>query len=298
MIGDYILNEADIWNHRQFDDAVCYGGWGVDLHTQNGLYDLDKLPSQVWNFDGTYTIPYRCYYSKNISNLFYAGRNISCSKMAMASTRIIGTCAIGGQVVGTAAALCKKHNCEPRQLSSQITELQQQLLKDDLFIPKITNQDNNDVARKANVTASSYKNKNTPEKVIDGISRHYEGKIHSWCSNGISKNGETLTLKWDIPQKISQLRLTFNSNFNYAIRVTMAPKRQAQQRIGVPPELVKDYTAELYNNSKLVKTIRVKDNIQRHNVIDFEKTSCDEIKLIFTSTNGHKDIEVFEVRAY
>ncbi len=298
MVGDYILNESDIWNHRQFDDAVCYGGWGVDLHTANGLYDLDKLPSQVWNFPGTYTIPYRCYYSKNISNLFYAGRNISCSKMAMASTRIIGTCAIGGQVVGTAAAMCKKYNCNPRELSAHISKLQQQLLKDDLFIPGILNNDTGDLARKAYVSASSYKAENTPEKVIDGISRHYEGKIHSWCSDGISENGETLTLKWDETQKISQLRLTFNSNFNYAIRVTMAPKRQAQQREGVPPELVKDYTIELYKNNSRVKKLCITDNIQRLNVIDFEETECDEVRFIFNNTNGSKDVEVFEVRAY
>jgi len=298
MVGDYILNETDIWNHRQFDDAVCYGGWGVDLHTKNGLYDLDKLPSQVWNFPGTYTIPYRCYYSKNITNLFYAGRNISCSKMAMASTRIIGTCAIGGQVVGTAAELCKKYNCSPRGLSSHIPTLQQQLLKDDLFIPGIVNQDEHDLAKYATVHASSFMAEHLPEKVTDGLSRNYDETIHSWCSNGISSNGESLTLKWDKPQKLSQLRLTFNSNFNYAIRITMAPKRQAQQRIGLPPELVKNYTVQLYKNKSLIKTINITDNIQRLNVIDFEKTECDEVKFNFTATNGSENVEVFEIRAY
>ena len=218
--------------------------------------------------------------------------------MAMASTRIIGTCAIGGQVVGTAAALCKKYNCSPRGLSSHIPTLQQQLLKDDLFIPGIVNQDEHDLAKYATVYASSFMAEHPPEKVTDGLSRNYDKKIHSWCSSGISSNGESLTLKWDKPQKLSQLRLTFNSNFNYAIRITMAPKRQAQQRIGVPPELVKNYTVQLYKNKSLIKAISITDNIQRLNVIDFEKTECDAVKFNFTATNGSKNVEVFEIRAY
>ena len=78
----------------------------------------------------------------------------------------------------------------------------------------------------------------------------------------------------------------------------MAPKRQAQQRIGVPPELVKNYTVQLYKNKSLIKTINITDNIQRLNVIDFEKTECDEVKFNFTATNGSENVEVFEIRAY
>ena len=94
LVGDYLLNETDILENRIFEDAVAYGGWSVDLHTAHGLLDLDKLPSGdcVRFFDGVYTIPYRCYYSKNISNLFMAGRNISTTKLGMCSTRILGCC--------------------------------------------------------------------------------------------------------------------------------------------------------------------------------------------------------------
>ena len=78
----------------------------------------------------------------------------------------------------------------------------------------------------------------------------------------------------------------------------MAPKRQAQQRIGVPPELVKNYTVQLYKNKSLIKTINITDNIQRLNVIDFEKTECDAVKFNFTATIGSENVEVFEIRAY
>ena len=83
LIGDYVLNENDVLGNRRFPDAVAYGGWPIDVHTPNGLLDKGKVPSFVYSFPGIYTIPYRCYYAKNIPNLFIAGRIISASKLAM-----------------------------------------------------------------------------------------------------------------------------------------------------------------------------------------------------------------------
>ena len=96
-------------------------------------------------------------WSKNISNLFMAGRNISATKLGMCSTRIIGCCAIGGQAVGAAAALCTKYCCTPRGLAPHISELQQVLLGHDHFIPGFVNQDALDLARTATFTATSFK---------------------------------------------------------------------------------------------------------------------------------------------
>ncbi|MBQ7508945.1 MAG: FAD-dependent oxidoreductase, partial [Spirochaetales bacterium] len=77
LVGDYLLDETDILENRIFDDAVAYGGWCVDLHAPHGMKDLDILPSgDCRYFKGVYSIPYRCYYSKNIENLFLAGRDI------------------------------------------------------------------------------------------------------------------------------------------------------------------------------------------------------------------------------
>ncbi len=296
--GDYILTENDIWDNRRFADAVCLGGWGVDLHVARGMKDLDKLPSTVWNYDGHYTIPYRSYYSKNISNLFMAGRDISCSKLAMASTRIIGTCAMGGHAVGVAAALCHKYHCDPRDLTPHIDELQQTLLKEDVYLPGIINHDDQDLARFAYVSATSHKGDDIPERVIDGHSRHFEGKRHSWCSDGIRPQGETLTLQWDSPVQLRQLRLTFCSDFRYPIRVTMAPARQKQQRPGTPAEIVKDYTVRFYKNGNCVDTLNINDNILRLNVLNFTPKDCDRVDFHFQSTHGCKDVEIFEIRAY
>ena len=86
-----------------------------------------------------------------------AGRDISVSKLAMASTRVMGTCAICGQAAGTAAALAVKHGVTPVQLGkNHIAELRQTLLKEDCYIPGAVNEDPNDLAREATITASGY----------------------------------------------------------------------------------------------------------------------------------------------
>ena len=298
LLGDYVLNECDILEHRQFDDAVAYGGWCVDLHAPHGLLDFDILPSDCHHFTGVYTIPYRSYYSRNIRNLFLAGRDISTSKLGLASTRILGCCAVGGQAVGTAAALCVKYNVLPRELAPHIPEVQQLILKDDGFLPNILNQDEKDFARKATFTASSSKANGAPQNVVNGVSRKLGDETNAWISDGLSADGETLCMKLDAPHTISELRLTFDSNFAYPIRVTMSANRQAQQRIGIPPELVKDYTITAFRNGKAVYTKEIKDNHQRHNVVAIPPTECDAIEFRFTATNGAADVTVYEIRAY
>lgn len=298
LMGDYILTESDILDHKIFDDAVCYGGWCVDLHAPHGLLDFDLLPSDCHHFTGVYTIPYRSYYSKNIDNLMMAGRDISTTKLGLASTRIIGCCAIGGQAVGTAAALCRKYNCDPRALAPHIKELQQLIMKDDGFLPGFRNEDKNDKALNAEFLASSNIKGGEPSNVSNGISRKLGASLNAWVSDGISENGETLIMKFSKPETIKQLRLTFDSDFRYPIRITMSANRQGQQRIGIPAELVKDYTVELVKAGKTVKTIEVKNNHQRLNVLDFEPTVCDSVRVNVRSTNGADRVTVYEVRAY
>ena len=295
--GDYILNERDILNHRMFEDSVAYGGWGIDLHAPHGLKDRDLLPSQVWTFDGTYTIPYRCYYSKNIKNLFMAGRKISASKLGMASTRVIGTCAVGGQAVGSAAALCVKKGVLPRELCGSVFELQQLILKDDGFIPGVKNEDKGDLARYAEFTASSHIADFLPQCVISGVSREFGAGYHSWRCK-MESYGAWIHARLAFPAELSQINVTFDSNFNYSVRVTMSPARQKQQRRDVPPELTRDFDIVLYNDEKIVKTVQVRNNHQRFCPCYFEKTLCDSFKIKIRATNGADTVCIFEIRAY
>lgn len=298
LIGDYILNENDILSNRQFEDAVAYGGWPMDIHTAKGLYDFDELPSRVICFDGAYTIPYRSYYSKNISNLMMAGRDISASKMAMGSTRVMGTCAVGGQAVGTAAALCIKYDCDPRGAQEHMRELQQMLLKDDAYIPGIWNEDPKDLARRAKVTATSAREGCPPENVINGISRDEDGHRNLWISGKGRTEGEMLTLHLADRQPVSEVHLTFDSNFHYPIKITLSRKRQAQQRIGVPPELIRDYTVTLWQGDKKAAKQTVTENVQRKNIVTFPTTECDRVTVMVHKTNGSNEAHIYEIRVY
>ena len=296
MEGEYMLTENDVIANRVFPDAVAYGGWDCDNHVAHGLWDFDKMPSQIFSFPGLYTIPYRCYVAKDMDNLFISGRSMSASKLAMASSRVMGTCAVGGQAVGTAAALCHKYGCTPHDVEQHMTELQQTLLKDDCYIPGYKNEDPQDIARRARVSATS--EKEAAANVINGVARTVGDSVNCWQSDGIRDGGEELVLTLDEAQNVSQVRLTFDPNLNASIRLSLSSKRIAEQVPGVPPELVKDYDVELKKGGQVVASRAVRDNHQRLNVLDFEPTACDEIVLRVRATNGIPDARVYEVRAY
>ena len=157
IIGDHILTESDILEKKLFDDRVAFSGWPLDVHNVGGFWaPRTGGHATIPLTSGIFSIPFRCYYSKNVDNLMMAGRNISVSHIALGGVRVIATCAVGGQAVGTAASLCIKNNCLPRQVGEEyIKQLQQTLLKDDCYLTKLKNEDNNDLALKAKASASS-----------------------------------------------------------------------------------------------------------------------------------------------
>lgn len=154
--GDYIIRQQDIIEQRTHEDAVAFGGWSIDLHPADGVFS-EKPGCNQWHSKGIYQIPFRSLYSRNISNLFLAGRIISASHVAFASTRVMATCGCIGQAVGTAAWLCKEKNILPAQLlqNKQLHLLQQTLLKAGHYIPGIQQEDSKDLVTIANLTASS-----------------------------------------------------------------------------------------------------------------------------------------------
>jgi hypothetical protein len=155
--GDYIMRQQDVVDQTLFDDVVAHGGWAVDLHPADGVYSELSGCTQ-WHSKGVYGIPWRCYYSRNINNLFLAGRIISATHVAFGSTRVMATCAAGGQAVGTAAALCHQKNLLPASLASGdgLRELQVRLQRDGQFLPGKTLADPTDLAARANASASSH----------------------------------------------------------------------------------------------------------------------------------------------
>src|SRR5690606_35643027 len=92
---------------RIHEDAVAYGGWSLDLHPADGVFS-EKPGCNQWHAKGIYQIPFRSLYSKNIKNLFLAGRIISATHVAFASTRVMATAAHVGQAIGMAAYIAKE----------------------------------------------------------------------------------------------------------------------------------------------------------------------------------------------
>ncbi|NLR81442.1 FAD-dependent oxidoreductase [Chitinophaga eiseniae] len=121
LLGDHILTQMDIQEGKMYPDGAVTATWTIDLHfpdPKNSKY----FEGQEF-FAGTkhirvapYTIPYRCLYSHNISNLFMAGRNISTTHVAFGSTRVMRTCGMMGEVVGFAASIAKKYHSSPRDV--------------------------------------------------------------------------------------------------------------------------------------------------------------------------------------
>jgi len=154
IIGDHVLTENEIAKKELFPDRVSYAGWGIDIHPPGGFYDTE--PPAIFSHKVKFSIPLRCLYSKDVSNLMMAGRCISVSHVALGATRVMITCGLQGQAVGTAAGFCKLHEATPRLIDQNyITDLQQQLLKDGCYLIDLPNQDPQDLARAAQASASS-----------------------------------------------------------------------------------------------------------------------------------------------
>lgn len=154
--GDYILRQQDIVEQRTHYDAVSLGGWAVDIHPASGVYSSDPACVQ-WHSKGVYQVPYRILYSRDVPNLFLAGRILSTSHIAFGSIRTMVTCAHNAQAVGMAAAICTEQQLLPRDVSQteRIGQLQQRLLRAGQHIPGVVATDASDLIHSASITASS-----------------------------------------------------------------------------------------------------------------------------------------------
>ncbi len=154
--GDYIIKQQDIIDQKTHFDAVAFGGWSLDLHPADGVYS-EKPGCNQWHSKGVYQIPFRSLYSRNVNNLFLAGRIISATHVAFASTRVMATCAHIGQAIGIATMVALKHSIIPKEILNQnhIEELQQELLKTGHHIPGLSYNSQADLVQSASLEVSS-----------------------------------------------------------------------------------------------------------------------------------------------
>ena len=129
LMGDFVLDQSHLRNRDFQPDGTCATTWTIDLHLPKTVeeskfegepYQSNSFNEKIW----PYPIPYRCLYSRNVPNLFMAGRDISVTHIALGTTRLMRTHGMMGEVVGMAASICKKHRCDPRDVyKSHLDEL-------------------------------------------------------------------------------------------------------------------------------------------------------------------------------
>lgn len=129
--GDYILTQQDIEDKIYHEDATACITWSIDMHFPEPT-NLNEFGEAFRSFAyhrgivAPYPVPYRCLYSKDIKNLFIGGRLVSTSHVAFSAVRVMRTLGELGEVVGLASAICKKHNCTPRQVyTNHLNELKE-----------------------------------------------------------------------------------------------------------------------------------------------------------------------------
>lgn len=123
LMGDHILTEWDVVKKVEYPDATVTTTWGIDLHYPHpenskrfpGM-EFIAYAEHPFKQQDVYTFPYRCLYSRNVSNLFMAGRNISVTHIALGTVRVQRCTGMMGEVVGLAAYLCQKRNALPRDI--------------------------------------------------------------------------------------------------------------------------------------------------------------------------------------
>ncbi|MBS1872077.1 MAG: FAD-dependent oxidoreductase [Acidobacteria bacterium] len=135
LMGDVILEQQDIVENRPFPDASVTATWSIDLHVPTEKISA-QFPGEEFRSVASfgkktpYAIPYRCFYSRNIENLFMAGRDISVTHVALGTVRVMRTTGMMGEVVGMAAAIATKHNTTPRGVyQSYLPELREAMTR-------------------------------------------------------------------------------------------------------------------------------------------------------------------------
>lgn len=121
LLGDYILSEEDINKNVFHEDASFTTTWAIDVHSVDSINHINFPKNEfksrtVHRWIYPYAVPYRCLYSRNVDNLFMAGRNISCTHIALGTVRVMRTTGMMGEVVGMAATICNEHKALPREV--------------------------------------------------------------------------------------------------------------------------------------------------------------------------------------
>ncbi len=314
FIGQHVLTEADLMESRQFSDAIAYGGWSLDLHPPEGVDSPEEEPCVQHHVPKLYDIPLRACVSRDVNNLLFAGRNISATHVAFASTRVMATCAVMGQGIGTAAAFAIKKNIAPSDLANDspaMDEIQQQLLRDDCFLIGTRNEDRFPLAI---ITTSS----GDGSESVTGQTRSVHGErgapversrpgVHRWISDGLPA---WIQFDWkDEPIEINEVQLIFDTGLHRHLTLSHHDGYTSEMEWGTAqPETVRDYHIEALPFSEpnpvgspiqpswvlLHEETGNYQRLQRHTISHNGPVSA--IRITVTATNGIDHARICEVR--
>ena len=273
-IGKYIVTQNDVEAEGRFEDIVAYAGWSMDDHFPEGFYYTKGHPTIYHPAPQPWGLPLRCMISENIENLVFAGRNISVTHAALSSSRVMATCAILGQALGTAVAQAIHDDCAVEAVD--IPKLQQTLMEDDCFIPWHT-RELPELTKKANCTC---------ETVRNGIDR---GAENLW----IGGRGDFIEYSFDTDTDISDIRLVFDNDMNRNYHNMPCNYPLVQTKFKLPKTLIKEYRIEGETSGGETYTFCVVNNHQRfvrHNIAWKVK----KLRFIPLSTHGCDEFRLFD----
>lgn len=314
-VGDHIITQNDVSSRGRFEDIVAYGGWSMDDHHPAGL-EHPGHPTVFHEAPSPWGIPLRALYSRNIANLYCAGRNISATHVALASSRVMRTCAIIGQAVGTAASIGAEENLDPRGVyEHRLSELQQRLMDDDCWLPG-KSRDPSALTNQASLEADQ----GDPEALRNGIDRptekYPEDALRAiirppdeggpaattppdieWVDNAwVTRVGSSVVFRWPEPQTVEGLRIVFDSNLNRYyrdMRMLFGYFKDYEPK-GPPAEMIRAFSIEyLDTENEWTEVVRVTDNAQRLVRGRFEPVETTAIRLKLIDSWGNRSVRVF-----
>ncbi|MHC4884553.1 MAG: FAD-dependent oxidoreductase [Planctomycetota bacterium] len=299
--GLHMLSQSEIEGGGHFDDVVCHGGWTMDDHHPGGCDSFRKYnapPNIHHHAPSPYGIPYRCMVSKNIANLMFAGRVASCTHMAMSSTRIMGTCAVMGQVVGTAAALACEKTILPADVLDHIPELQQRLIGDDIFIPGIS-MELSEVTQSATLECSQ----GNAEVLRNGIHRPVSSDPLLWMrkapwskvtkeelatyslNSWEARPGDWAAYRFGEAQRIESVTLILDSNLETAFKGQGEPQ-------SLRPDMPKSFRVEVLEGREWVTLLDETENGQRRRRIPIGR-SVEGVRFTLGELHGGESTQVY-----
>lgn len=282
FVAPHILTQHDVMSGGHFEDVVAYGGWTLDDHHPDAFWKHGHL-SEYHTCPSPFGIPFDCLYSVNVPNLLFAGRDISCTHMALSATRVMGTCATLGQAVGTAAAVAMRHGVEPAAVRREhIAELQEMLEDDDCMLPFRWR-------RVSALTREATPASAGMEVLRNGIDRVYDGQDNGvWCEAGATD----LMYSWPSPRKLTGARLVFDSDMKFTSKRMLKLEAEHGRR-AMPEMLAKGFRIDARIGCAWRTVFEEKLNILRLRKVSFEPVEADALRLVVTETWGGDKAHVF-----